>query len=232
MTMLLVLVTAGAVFVAGDSRQFPTHEDTRQKVQLAGRDAITAEAGIGVIPDGNPQGGPWDALAVLQDIAVSVPDGTFSEQLNFLREKFNASFSDAAARFHNEIPLNPAPKIDVFFVKRDTRGRAYVAVQEFHVRSIALPGGRWQHRVEIDAPQIELEGVILQGAAIRTYWSVPNECTVDVKSIPTNPQGHEAQWMSDLIRVVAAQSPQCAAQIGGPIRIATIDAAGAHWLSK
>jgi hypothetical protein len=46
MTMLLILATAGAVFIAADSRQYPVTIDTLQKVMLVGKDGIVAQGGI------------------------------------------------------------------------------------------------------------------------------------------------------------------------------------------
>ena|SRR5271157_168651 len=49
MTINLYIVTSDAVYMAADSRQFPSGADTVQKIFLLGADSITGHGGIGVI---------------------------------------------------------------------------------------------------------------------------------------------------------------------------------------
>ena len=230
MTMILVLATASAVFIASDSRLARTLDDTRQKVYLIGNDAIIGQTGVAVIPDGGPQGEPWDANAELSQIAVGIPGGTFDEQLGAITGELETSFAGALSRFDEFIRTDPPAKIDLFFAKRSAGGNVYVAHQEFHVRSLQKDGGKWQHRLELGARQIKLNDIKLGDEAIRAYWSVPQGCAVDTSTAP--PKENVAGWIRDLIRSVANQSPQCTAQIGGPIRIATVDSEGARWLAE
>lgn len=230
--MTLVLATASAVFVAGDSRQSVTLDDTIQKVFLVGNDALIAHAGVGVIPDAGPQGEPWDAAAELRTIAAETTAGSFAHQLREITEKLETSFANALSRFDEIIRTDPPAKIDIFFAKRNADGRVSVALQEFYVRSLQKADVKWQHRLELGELQIMLNDTKLADDAIRTYWSVPPGCAVNSSSAPPIPRENIASWIRDLIRSVANQSPQCTAQIGGPIRIATVDSEGARWLAE
>jgi hypothetical protein len=230
MTMIFVLATAGAVFVAGDSRQFPTLADTRQKVYLVGEDALIAQAGIGVIPSVEPNRPAWDALAVLRDIAGKTGSGSFREQFNLIMTEYGANFTIALSRYPEIIRTDPPSKIAIFFAKRASDRRVHIGIQEFHVQSSVHAGGKWEHNMQLGARQVKLDGIILAENQIQAYWSVPHGCSVDaVRSIP---KGGEAVWIAALMRRVSAQSSECTAQIGGPIRIATVDSAGAHWLAQ
>ena len=230
MTILFVLATPGSVFLAGDSRQFPTRDDTRKKVFLVGKDALIAQGGVGVIPSVRPDGGPWDALSTLNGIVDRTGAAEFGKQLEFIAKEFGERFADVLSRFHEVIRREPPAKIDMFFVKRTSNRRVYVAYQEFHVRSKEDPGGRWQHEMELGVPQIKLDGIKLRNEAIRTYWSAPFGCAVETRKAGPINRGQEAAWITKLVRGVAAQSEQCSAQIGGTIRVATVDNKGARWL--
>jgi len=232
MTMIFVLATAGAVFAAGDSRQFPTLAEDRQKVYLVGNDALIAEGGVGVIPDAGPNGEPWDALAELKQIARDTQMGPFAEQLDAITKKYTVSFGGALSRFSEVIRTDPPSKITLFFVKRDAESRVYVAIRDFDVRSLPLGDGKWRHYLELVAPQVKSNGAILAPDQIQAYWTVPPGCTVNVAAAPPIPKENIAGWIRDLMRSVASQSPQCAAQIGGPILVATVDANGARWLPE
>jgi outer membrane protein OmpA-like peptidoglycan-associated protein len=71
-------------FLAADSRQYPKGADNVQKVFLAGKDAIIAHSGVGVIPDDDTPGEAWDAAKEIGEIATRMPSGTLQAQLLFV----------------------------------------------------------------------------------------------------------------------------------------------------
>ena len=104
MSMLLCVVTPLAVFMAADSRQYPSGADTVQKVFLVGKDAIVSHGGIGVIPH---DGGSWDAAEELKRIAAATASGTFQEQFNFIRQQVMSSISVALRHYTARFSNNP-----------------------------------------------------------------------------------------------------------------------------
>jgi hypothetical protein len=169
---------------------------------------------------------------VLREIARGTEPGSFSKQLDHITQQYGTSFAEALSRFNEPMRTDPPSKIDTFFAKREADGRTSVAIQQFLVRSSQRADGRWDHRMEVGERLIKLDRAMLSAEQIQAYWSVPPECVVDVARAPPIPHGREADWIKDLFRTVAGQSPQCSAQIGGPIRIAIVDANGIRWLAE
>jgi hypothetical protein len=54
-TMLLVIVTPLAIYMAADSKQYPSGDNT-EKIFLVGNDAIVMHSGIGLIPRAGESG--------------------------------------------------------------------------------------------------------------------------------------------------------------------------------
>src|SRR5689334_16441523 len=104
MTMVLVIVTPAAIYLAADSRQYPSGLDTVQKVFLVGKDAAIAHLGIGRIPRA---GSPWDATEEMTRISSSTPDDGFDAQLAYITEASQSSFSTAVATYSDVPPANP-----------------------------------------------------------------------------------------------------------------------------
>ena len=221
MSMLLCVVTPLAVFMAADSRQYPSGADTVQKVFLVGKDAIVSHGGIGVIPH---DGGSWDAAEELKRIAAATASGTFQEQFNFIRQQVMSSISVAlrhyTARFSNN------PHFTIMLAKRNSAGRTYFARQEFKLISTESSPDKWIHRVEANPVQTLVDG---ETARSGVWWDVPPECRVTPPpKIDLSPKA-AFDSISGIIRVVAGQSAYCTQMIGGPIRAAISDAGGARW---
>jgi hypothetical protein len=60
------------------------------------------------------------------------------------------------------------------------------------------------------------------------WWDVPPQCPIGNRKPAAPTPAAVAAFIND----VAGQSPLCAQKIGGPIRVATIDKNGAHWLQQ
>jgi hypothetical protein len=223
MSMLLCIVTPIAVYLAADSRQYPSGADTVQKVFLVGRDAIVGHSGIGVI-------GSWDAAKEVGRIAATAPNATFEEQLGFVQEQVLKSFNAALEGYSGDSgSLGNNPHLTIMLVKRDSTGRAYFARQEFNVVSTALGSNRWAHHAEAAPIQRLVNG---ETARTDAWWDVPPECPVATPLHFDSPEGGLI-WISSIstiIRGVAGQSAYCSQLIGGPIRAAISEADGARWL--
>ena len=72
MTMLLVIVSASAIYVAADSKRFPA-EDTTQKIFEVSKDAVVMNGGFALIPGAGENGNDWDAAIEFGKIASQVP---------------------------------------------------------------------------------------------------------------------------------------------------------------
>src|SRR5579862_8064034 len=91
--------------------------------------------------------------------------------------------------------------------------------------SVRSADGKWAHHAEEGQAQVLLDRVRANG---NLWWDVPPECPVGERK----PAAPTAAGLAAFINDVAKQSPQCAQQIGGPIRVATIDSGGARWLQQ
>jgi hypothetical protein len=109
------------------------------------------------------------------------------------------------------------------FVARDLEGRAFLFQQEFKVVGTALLDKTWRYHADAAPAQVIVDG---KGGASGMWWNVPPECPVGVRR-PVAPT-HVA--ISAFINDVSQQSERCRRQIGGPVRVAVVDGAGARWL--
>jgi hypothetical protein len=225
MSMLLCVVTPIAIYLAGDSRQYPNGVDTVQKVFLVGKNAMVAHGGIGII-------GSWDAAREVGRIAAATPNVAFEEQLAFIKTEALKSLNLALERYAgNPSSLEHDPHLTIMVVKRDSTGRTYFVRQEFKVVSTTLSPSGWAYHAEA-APSQRL----VDGASPKTsvWWDVPPECPVSQSSIHFDGDSSRVlispAWLAAIIKSVAAQSPRCSQLIGGPIHAAISDAKGARWL--
>jgi hypothetical protein len=76
MTMLLVIVSASATYVAADSKRYPSGGAV-EKIFLVGKDASVMETGISSIRDAG-----WNVSVELGNIARSTTEGPFDDQLS------------------------------------------------------------------------------------------------------------------------------------------------------
>jgi hypothetical protein len=220
MTMLLVIVSASAIYVAADSKRYPTGEIT-QKIFLVGDNASVMESGFGFIPE--EIGGGWNVSVELENIARSIPEGTFGDQLSSIRTQLYTSLSVAMARYQGPLPSVPKNKTTFFFAKR-IDGRTYPAFQVFPV--IKTPLGT--NIVQFQDAKIYINGA---KQPITNASVLPPEC--EMKASDAEILGAKSlDAISDIFHRVAAQSEICSQQIGDPIRVAVIDDSGVRWLNK
>jgi hypothetical protein len=226
MSMLLCIVTPLAIYMAADSRQFPSGEDNVQKLFLVGKDAIVAHSGIGVIPSGGTEGKAWDAAGEIRQIASKVVPGTFDKQLTTIENRAKSSLAEALNHYPGR--LADDAHLAIMFAKRDSQGRAYMAHLRLNVVSLSDGTDRWTHRVEAGPREIVVNG---ETGRSGIWWDVPKECAV-VPSAGTDLSPNAAfNSLAGIIRGVAAQNNYCGQMIGGPIRAAISDAAGVRWIS-
>jgi hypothetical protein len=220
-TMLLVIVTPLAIYMAADSKQYPSGDNT-EKIFLVGNDAIVMHSGIGLIPRAGESGQAWDAATEFRKSAESAPAGSFHQQLDYFRERVFGSFIQALARYSGAIP--PDKKLTFMLAKRRDE-RTYVACQELPLTSRVISADRWSHRSELPAASILADGWENRNY---TWWDIPVGCKM---VSPDFSGGFSLVTISKVFKDVAAQSDMCSRQIGGPIRAATSDDIGARWLS-
>jgi hypothetical protein len=226
MSMLLCIVTPLAIYMAADSRQFPSGEDSVQKLFLVGKDAVVAHSGIGVIPGAGTQGKAWDAAEEIRRLASEVVLGTFDEQLTVIENRAKLSLGGALTHYPGS--LADDAHLAIMFAKRDSQGRTYVAHLRLNVVSLSAGTNRWTHRVEPGPREIVVNG---ETGRSGIWWDVPKECEVArPTSIDLSPNA-AFNSLASIIRGVAAQSNYCGQMIGGPIRAAIGDAAGVRWIS-
>lgn len=219
MSMVVCLVAQAAIYMAADSRQYPSGADTVQKVFLVGRDAMLGHSGIGLIPSDGPSGGTWDAAKEVGRIAASTPMGTFQEQLAFIQREVLKSFNTGLQQRSGEIN-GDHPHLAIMFVKRDSNGQGYCTHQVFSVVSTPLENQKWSHWAEaVPAEPPRTSGI---------WWDAPSECPVSLNSRA----GPIRAALSAFIQEVAEQSDYCRQVIGGAIRIAVADDMGARWIPE
>jgi hypothetical protein len=224
MSMLVVVVTSGAVLMAADSRQSPSGKDTIQKLFLVGGRAVLGHSGIGVLPFDNPQNGAWDAAVEAEGVSKRVHGGDARSQFDFIRLELLKSFNNGLARRSLEIG-GDSPKLAIMFINRDSDGRVFLAREELKVVSKPLGNNKWRHHAEAGGTQILIDG---QRADRGLWWDVPPECPARER----RPAAPTPVAISAFINAVARQSPICTQKIGGLIRVATIDDVGARWLQE
>jgi hypothetical protein len=215
MTMLLVIVSASAIYVAADSKQFPSGSMT-QKLFLVGKDAAVLQGGIAVIPGAGENGVAWESESEFRKIATLAPNGSFNEQFVDIRNRVFQSFSLALSHYNEYIP--PDKKLAFFVAKREN-GISHLARQEIPFST--TESGK--HRAELP------DALILTSAPNKIWWDLPTECKMQDFDFSRGITFHS---ISDLFHNVAAQSAICSAEIGGQIRAAVIDDAGGRWLSE
>lgn len=221
--MLLVIITPAALYMAADSRQYPSGMDTVQKVFLVGNNAIVGHSGIGIIPLEGQSDEVWDAAVEMQKICAETPVGLFGEQLGFIQQHIQSSLTKALTSYHGSLPN--AAHLAILLARRED-GTIYFVRQEFRVASILLEPNKWGHPVEAAPVQWLVSGKATSGA----WWDVPPGCEVLLPNyLDLSPQ-MAFQSISAVINGVAAQSTQCSERIGGAIRAAVIDDVGVRWL--
>lgn len=225
MSMLLCIVTPIAIYLAGDSRQYPNGVDTVQKVFLVGKNAMVGHGGLGVI-------GSWDAAREVGRIAAATPNVAFEEQLVFIKAQALKSLNLALETYAgNPSSLENDPHLTIMLVKRDSTGRVYFIRQEFKVVSTALSPNGWAYHAEAAPIQRLVNGV---SPKTGVWWDVPPECPVSQSSVQFDADPSRVlislSWLSAIVKGVAAQSARCSQLIGGPIHAAISDAKGARWL--
>ena len=225
MSMLLCIVTPLAIYMAADSRQFPSGDDSVQKLFLVGKNAIVAHSGIGVIPGGGTQERAWDAADEIRQIASKTVPGTFDEQLTSLENRAKVSLGEALSHYPGR--LADDAHFSIMFAKRDSQGRAYMAHIRLNVVSLSAGTDRRTHRVEAGPREIVVNG---ETGRSGIFWDVPKECAVLPISTGFSPNA-AFNSLAAIIRGVAAQNSYCGQVIGGPIRAAIADAAGVRWIS-
>ena len=82
---------------------------------MVGKHAAVMNSGFAFIPGVGSNAAGWDAREEFSKIAGSIPDGEFDEQFAYLRSRVFASFSQALASYHGQIPSDK--KLAFFFVK-------------------------------------------------------------------------------------------------------------------
>jgi len=225
MSMLVVGVTASAVLLAADSRQYPSGQDTVKKLFLVGKRAVLLHAGIGVIPSDNPQEqGAWDAAKEVARIAGQVPAVFPKDQFAFISEEALKSLNDGLAK-RSLLIDGPNPQLTMMFVDRDAGGRVFFARKEFRVLSTRTGDHTWRHHAEAGETTVVLDRLRTDKGL---WWDVPPQCPVGERK-PTAPT---PAGLAAFINAVAGQSPFCSQMIGGPIRVAIIDSAGARLLQE
>jgi hypothetical protein len=224
MSMLVVGVTAYAVFIAADSRQYPSGKDTVQKVFLVGKRAILGHEGIGVIPFDSAQPGAWDASDEVERISKRVPHVRARNQFDFIRSELHKSINAGLARRSLEIDGSNL-HLAIVFIHRDSDGKVFIAREKIEVVSTRLADKRWRHHAEPGAPQILINA---KHADQGLWWDVPEECPVG----PRMPAALTTAAISAFINNVAVQSRMCSQKIGGPVRIAIVDDTGAGGLQR
>jgi hypothetical protein len=224
MSMLVIGVTAYAVLMAADSRQYPNGKETVQKVFLVGKRAMVGHSGIGVIPFDSARPGAWDASDVVESISKRVPDILGRAQFDFIRSELLESINAGLARCSLEIG-GSNPHVAIMFAHRDADGQVFIAREEIKVVSTSLADKRWRNHAEASAPQILTNA---KHADRGIWWDVPPGCPVGQRmpAAPTNAA------ISAFINDVAVQSPVCSQKIGGPVRVAIVDDAVARWLQR
>jgi len=220
----VLVMTSSAVFMAADSRQYPSGKDTIQKLFVVPGHAIVGHSGIGVIPFGDPQNGAWDAAVEVERISKRVPDGDGRHQFDFIRLELLKSLNNGLARRSREIGRR-SPKLAVMFVSRDSSGRVFFAREETTVVSTPLGNDQWRHHAEAGRTQIVIDR---QRADRGLWWDVPPECPVGER----RPNAPTPASIAAFIDDVARQSAACTQMIGGRVRVATIDNGGARWLKE
>ena len=224
MSMVVCIVAQAAIYMAADSRQYPSGADTVQKVFLLGRDGMMGHSGIGVIPyDDNS--GRWDAADEVGKIASRTPDGTIQEQLAFLTKEVLASLNAGLLKRSAEIS-GDHPQLAIMLVKLSSKSGAACAHQAFTIVSTPLANNRWRHRAIADASE-PLHTPAQNGVNSAGIWfETPPECPVGAR----RPAAPTYAAISAFIMSVAGQSDYCRQMIGGPIRVAVSDENGARWM--
>jgi hypothetical protein len=170
MSMLVVGVTASAVLMAADSRQFPSGRDTVQKLFLAGRRSLLGHSGIGVIPSGHPEkDGVWDAAIEVERIAKVLPSAYPKDQFAFISDAILKSLNDGLAKRPLAIDSQNA-QLTIMFVDRDAGGRVFFARREFRIISVNGGGNTFRHHAEAGEPNIVLDRVRTDRGL---WWDVP-----------------------------------------------------------
>jgi hypothetical protein len=225
MSMLVIGVTATAVLFAADSRQYPNGNDTVKKLFLVGKRGMLGHSGIGILPSDKPVAqGSWDAEKEVERIAGQVPAAFPKDQFDFISKEVLKSLNAGLAK--RSLPIDGTnPHVSIMFVDRDSGGRVFFARKEFKVVSVHASDGSWKHHAEQGEAQVVLDRVRTDRGL---WWDVPRECPVGERK----PAAPTVAGLAAFINDVAKQSPQCAQQIGGTVRVATSDSAGAHWLQQ
>lgn len=210
--------------MAADSRQYPSGADNVKKVFLVGKTAILGHVGIGIIPFNGPQSGAWDAAKAVESLANRTPVETPKDEFRFIGRELLRSLNQGLLRRSEEISgINP--HLAIMLVVRDREGRAFLFRQEFKVVGTALSGKTWRYHAEAAPVQVIVDG---KSGASGIWWDVPTDCPVGVRR-PVAPT-HAA--ISTFISSVSQQNEHCRQQIGGAVRAAVVDGAGARWLPE
>jgi hypothetical protein len=222
--MLVCIVASTAVYMAADSRQSPSGADNVQKVFLVGKTAILGHGGIGVIPFNGPSGGAWDAAREAERVANRTPVEAPKDQFRFIGRELLRSLNQGLLQRSEEI-RGSDPHLVVMFIARDLEGHAFFFRQEFKVVGTVLPDGTWRYHGDAAPIQVVVDG---KSGATGTWWDVPPEYQVGLRRL----EGLTHAAISAFIKDVSQQSESCRRQIGGQVRLAVVDGAGARWMPQ